>query len=341
MKIRRFLPGGRAMRNLRFMLAAALLAAIWTGAAVADQNQAQNPNRPPIGTNPNPVGGPVPNHPQMGNNPNPVGWGGQSDKPTPPAKPVAPPPTQPADNGNRNGSPQGTVGNGLGGTYIYDPYYGGYRFYPNGSMILYPPVYMSPNQFYGSQSTLRYGGLGDQSGFGSSTRRDDEPAEPKKSDRGANSQSNAQAWKYIGYGDARFVEQKYSEANERYRTAARTAPQLADALFRQGFALLAMGRYEPALTAIKRGMKLDPNWANSDFELKTLYGDDEAGKKDAHREAIATALEKNPNDPDLLFLLGVHLYFDGQAERAAKFFQHAQKIAGDDADYMKGFLAKQ
>ena len=59
----------------------------------------------------------------------------------------------------------------------------------------------------------------------------------------------------------------------------------------------------------------------SDFELKALYGEDSDEKKEAHREALAAALEASPDNADLLFLLGLHLYFDGQTERAAKFFQ--------------------
>ena len=51
--------------------------------------------------------------------------------------------------------------------------------------------------------------------------------------------------------------------------------------------------------------------------LKELYGADNM-TKNAHRDALAEAAEANPNDADLLFLLGVHLHFDGQADRARK-----------------------
>jgi tetratricopeptide (TPR) repeat protein len=310
------------MRNLRFVLSAALPAAILIGTALADQNPAQNPNRPPLGTNPNPIT-----------------WGG---------KPAQPPATKPAAPQGVNNTSGGTVYPYPNGSYIYDPSYGGYQYYPNGysPVYQYPPVYAPPDEMYGPQATQRTLGIDNQSRSksnvaGSSLRRDDEAAEPKKeSERGTGAQSTALAWKYIGYGDARFAEQKYADANERYRTAARTAPQLADALFRQGFALLAMGHYDQAVAVIKRGLKLDPHWAKSDFELKTLYGEDEARKKEAHREALATILENKPNDPDLLFLLGIHLYFDGQAERADKFFQTVQKLAPEEAKHLKGFLAE-
>ena len=343
------------MRSLRLTLTAAFLAAIWTAVSVADQNQGQNQNRP-LGTNPYPVTGANPTHldKPLGTNPYPI-TPGQPNKPVqPPAQPVV---TRPAENNNRDAGTQGT-NSVLGGGYypyargmiMYDPYSGNYRYYSNAyGPIMYPPVVTSPDDVYGPRAMQRFMGTDTRvrsktsgDGDGSPLRRDDEPSDSKKSpERSTNSQSTALAWKFIGYGDARFAEQKYLDANDRYRSAARGAPQLADPLFRQGFALLAMGRYEPAVAAIKRGLKLDPKWAQSDFELKTLYGEDTEGKKDAHREALATAMESSPNDADLLFLLGVHLYFDGQADRAAKFFQRTHDIAPENAECLKGFLAKQ
>ena len=65
-----------------------------------------------------------------------------------------------------------------------------------------------------------------------------EPPQP----RGTSERSVALAWKFIGYGDAQFAKRQYAEANNRYRKAASNAPQLADALFREAFALSAMGR---------------------------------------------------------------------------------------------------
>jgi hypothetical protein len=322
------------MRCLRFSLTAVLLAAVCTGVSVADP---QNQNRP-IGTNPNPVsgGGSGQLDKPIGANPYPVMPSGQTNKPvqTPVTRPVVTP-QQPV-----GGTVDGTSYPYAHGVIMYDPYSGAYRYYSNGiGAIVYPPAYTSPDDSFGPQSMRRFIGADSRSRPKSSD--DDETPEPKKtSERGTNSQSTTQAWKIIGFGDARFAEQKYLDANERYRSAARTAPQLADPLFRQGFALLAMGRYEPAFAAIKRGLKLDPKWAQSDFELKKLYGKDDEGKKDAHRETLAAASEAAPHDADLLFLLGLHLYFDGQAERAAKFFERARDVAPENAEYLKGFLAK-
>ena len=42
----------------------------------------------------------------------------------------------------------------------------------------------------------------------------------------------------------------------------------------------------------------------------------------------------------LLFLVGVHLHFDGQAQRAEKFFQRGAELAGDDAEHIRAFMRK-
>ena len=49
-------------------------------------------------------------------------------------------------------------------------------------------------------------------------------------------------------------------------------------------------------------------------------------------DAVAKAAEKNPRDPTPLFLVGVYLYFDGQANRAEAFFQRALELARQPAE---------
>jgi hypothetical protein len=327
------------MKNLPMTLAAFFLATIWIGIAVADQNQGENTPRPPLG-----------------NNPHPITWGGQPSKPSQPA--VQSPAGKQGDHADRGRSAESTghaSSSGgyapyLGGPYVWDPYYGSYR-YPYGYLPLndsyLPPVYFPSDEFYGPRAVQRLLGADSQSRPGADVniiqrplRDDDEAPEPKKgAQRGTNAHALAMAWRYIGFGDARFAEQRYSEASQRYHTASGDAPQLADAWFRQGFAFIAEGRYDQAAIAMKRGLKLNPNWAKSDFNLKDLYGPDVLAKK-AHRDVLAEAAEARPNDPDLLFLLGVHLYFDGQADRAAAFFNRANEIAGPNAEHLRAFVAK-
>ncbi len=329
------------MRELPRMMAAALLAA-WTCTAFADPNQDQSGARPPLGNNPNPVirGGQQPRPAQAAPQP-----------PARPAQPAPQPPAKPADDAHRDhgqpssGRPSYYIGGYspyLSGFYGYDPYGYQYPYYPPLYSSYLPPLYLPAEDLFGPRAAQRILG-GDNPPRPKPNANvivDDEGSEPKRGvERGTNSQAVTRAWKLIAFGDARFARQEYSDANQRYRDASRTAPQLADAWFRQGFAMIAIGRYDLAVAAIRRGLKLNPNWAKSDFNLKELYGPDDA-IKNAHRDALAEAAEANPNDADLLFLLGVHLYFDGQIDRAKKFFARAKEFAGVDADHLNAFPAK-
>ena len=148
------------------------------------------------------------------------------------------------------------------------------------------------------------------------------------------------ASKYIGYGDALFAKQKYVEANQRYRTAARSAPQLASVWFRQGFALAAIGRSDQAAAAIKRGLKLDPAWAKSDFNLDQLFGGNAAAKS-ACLDALTVAVAAKPTDADRLFVLGVFLHFDGEAQRAAATFAQAEQVAGNNLGHIAAFRSEE
>jgi len=101
-----------------------------------------------------------------------------------------------------------------------------------------------------------------------------------------------------------------------------------------------MGRYDLAVGAVRRGMEIDPKWSTSVFELDELFGPEGIAKQ-AHLDALDQAAEDEPLNADLLFLVGVHLHFDGQQLRAEKYFRRARRIAGDDAEHVLAFLAKE
>ncbi len=164
---------------------------------------------------------------------------------------------------------------------------------------------------------------------------EDEPPAPRKI-RAANSAAMARARQFIEYGDARFQQQEFSEAYQRYRKAADAAPNLADAYFRQAFAQSALGRYMPAVKSIRRGLALQPDWPKADFELDLLYQGNRAAKQ-MHFERLASAAEKEPDDADKMFLLGVELFFDRQSDRAHTFIQAAGDL-GLDGELVRGFI---
>ena len=224
------------------------------------------------------------------------------------------------------------------------PPYPPYWYYP-------PPMFVPAEALYGPQAVKRFLGVQDSNPAPRTTITWPGPAmvaplpgqaplEPKKPPeavpRAANAETRALARRFIGFGDQHFTNEKYGEAYQRYRKAAEVMPELAEAYFRQGFALIGAGRYDLAAKVIKRGLALDPGWPKSGFRLNELYGGNQ-GAKAAHLEALAAAAEKSPDNADLLFLLGVCLFFDGARDRAAPFFERAVQLAGP-GEHLLGFL---
>jgi tetratricopeptide (TPR) repeat protein len=322
------------MRYVRLALAAVCVAAIGSAAAAAERRDSQkNPRQP------------------LGNNPHPVTWGGQQPRLAQPAARPAPPshpspttrpaparhePPEHAEHDRRDNHHHDVdvrLARYLAARYLRGVYYdafGNPYFYDYG----YPQVY------YSDQMLLAPAASQPWMGFAAAAQpRDAEPPEDLRSQlRGTNAQAVARSQKFVGYGDALFAKGKYAEANDRYRKAAQAAPQLPDALVRQAFALGATGRYDLAARAIKRAVALDPTWPKSGFALDELYQGN-AAAKETHLEALAAAAQKRPNDADLLFLVGVYLYFDGQAARARPFFGAAAQLAGGNAEHIAPFLS--
>lgn len=231
----------------------------------------------------------------------------------------------------------------------YDPYwsYGYPSVYPEYVYPYWPPVYPAPlylpaETIYGPQALRRFLGFPPASATPAMNiivvpDRDDDEAGPDVLPR-TNAESVATGRKFIAYGDAQFAEQQYGQAHLRYKKAAQAAPQLAQAYLRQGWALVASGRYELAMAAFKKGLELDPDWPASDFRLDELYGPNRMAKT-AHVDALAAAAAEEPDNPDLLFLVGVFLFFDGQPHRARPFFERITRLPPGEGVPIGGFLA--
>ncbi len=164
------------------------------------------------------------------------------------------------------------------------------------------------------------------------------PAAPRPQKAAVGTKATELAWKFITFGDARFGDLKYNEALDRYRRAAREAPNLGDAWFREGFALAAMGKYDQAAKAMRRGLEEKPDWADANFRLDEVYGDNAADKK-AQVDGMVKQAEAEPTNGDLALVVGIHLYCDGKVDQAAPFFRRAAQIQGNDAN-VKPFLPK-
>jgi len=146
------------------------------------------------------------------------------------------------------------------------------------------------------------------------------------------------AWKFITFGDARFGDLKYNEALERYHRAARECPKLGDAWLREGFALAAMDKYDQAAKAIRRGLEEKPDWADSNFRLDDVYGNNRV-EQAACLDRMVKAAEAEPTNGDLALVVGIHLYCEGKVDQAAPFFRRAAQIQGNDSN-VRPFLDK-
>jgi hypothetical protein len=165
------------------------------------------------------------------------------------------------------------------------------------------------------------------------------PALPAlKPDVPAGGSSQDLASKFISFGDSDFRNRQYSDALNRYQSATRQFPTLADAWFRQGFALAALGSYEQSAAAIRRGLEAKPAWVDSNFRLNDLYGT-AAAQKQSLLDRMTKASDAQPSNADLAFVTGVHLYWDGKPVQAATYFRRAAKAAGTDAG-VKAFMGK-
>jgi tetratricopeptide (TPR) repeat protein len=196
------------------------------------------------------------------------------------------------------------------------------------------PGFVGGNGNGGNQNVGNQQGANQQNGNAAANV----PAPPKPGKAAVGTKANELAWKFITFGDARFGALKYNEALDRYRRAAKEAPTLAEAWFRQGFAQAAMGKYDQAAKSMRRGLQEKPDWADAGFRLDEVYGNNAADKK-ALVDGMVKAAEDAPNDGDLALVVGIHLYCDGKSDQAASFFRRAGLIQGNDKN-IKGFLPK-
>src|SRR5262249_34692446 len=112
---------------------------------------------------------------------------------------------------------------------------------------------------------------------------------------------------HVAVGRAAFAAGEYGRAAERLELAANAAPDdpLPRMLWCQ--ALFALGKYREATAVVVVGVKRQPDWPLLRFRARDLYRDHPA-EFDAHLRLLRSAVERFPDDPALLFLLGHQLW---------------------------------
>jgi tetratricopeptide (TPR) repeat protein len=264
-------------------------------------------------------------------------------------------PTRPGNGWSRN---RGSVNLffGMGPGFSLPPPYGFPNYYPNwgygfgGPTGIYfdpstntaeyylPPTYAPAELNYGPLAVDRFLGIRrnpllvpppatvDPDG----TPWEVTPAEVADKLRRSNEESRARGKRFLDFGNALFLEQRFHEALQRYKSAIEAAPDLSEAYVREGFALMAVNQYRLATKAFKIALELDPEIVKSRFRLDDLYGDNRLAKN-SHVELLAREAIANPADADLLFLVGMSLYTDGEVDRARRFFAKAAELGGEEA----------
>ena len=228
-----------------------------------------------------------------------------------------------------------------GGCYPYGGYYDAFNPYgiyyaPRYGYAEYylPPVFAPAELLYGPRAVKQFLGIEDRPlVLGAGDRGAEDAAKPRVS----SPTYRRKAEQFLAQGDALFREQKYAQAVDRYRQATVLAPDLAEVHWRKGHAYVAMHRYELATAAMKRALELSADVDRGGFSLTRLYGDG-ATVKTSHLETLAGEALVHGDSADVYFLLGVFLRYDGQSERAEKFFRRAQELTGGAAEHLAAFL---
>jgi tetratricopeptide (TPR) repeat protein len=153
----------------------------------------------------------------------------------------------------------------------------------------------------------------------------------------SNVESRRKAERLIREADELFRVQNYHSALQKYKLAVSAAPDLAEARWRQGHALVATHNYALATDAFKRAITLADDQRRDGFQLNDLYGGASMAKA-IHLESLAEWALTQDESSDAYFLIGLFLHYDGQRDRAIKFFARASELAGPSAGHIVAFL---
>ncbi len=227
----------------------------------------------------------------------------------------------------------------------FDPYRIYYNQNTGRTEYFLPPIYMPGELAYGPRALERFLGwptgttvpapLRAASGSTKLSAPTD-AASIRARMRKSNKASRARAQHFVQFGDALFQQQRYHEAVQRYRSAIEAAPDVADAYYHEGYALLATNRFTLAAKAFRIALQLDPH-VGARLRLRDLY-EHNLIAIDAHLENLAAQALAHPTDPDLLMMVGLFLRDEGQPKRALKFLRKARQLAGAAGDYLQPLI---
>ena len=127
-----------------------------------------------------------------------------------------------------------------------------------------------------------------------------------------------------------FQRGDYEKAARFWRHALVEDPQNGLLFLLMGQALFATGKYREAAGAVQAGLALleEKDWGVVVSNWRDLYGKPEDYTK--HLRALEKAIQENPNDPALRFLVGYHYGFLGYPKEAARELGYLKELAPKD-----------
>ncbi len=135
---------------------------------------------------------------------------------------------------------------------------------------------------------------------------------------------------FAALAEEAFRQGNYERAARLWRHALVEDPQNGLLLLLMGQALFATGKYREAAGAVQAGLALleEKNWNVVVANWRELYGKPEDYTK--HLRALEKAIQQNPNDPALRFLVGYHYGFLGYPKEAARELGYLKQLAPKD-----------
>lgn len=167
------------------------------------------------------------------------------------------------------------------------------------------------------------------------------PIAPAKGDvPEADAADTLRSLRYQTEGDILFRKQDYMNAYLMYSRAAVMDESRAEPRMRMGLALAATEQWDRSLKELRHALELNPKLARDSETLDSLFGENNESAKSEFIAGVRRWVERNVQDADRLFLLGVILHLDDQIQSAAPLFQQVAHL--DDQDpYVKLFLSQE
>lgn len=148
-------------------------------------------------------------------------------------------------------------------------------------------------------------------------------------------QQETRAQKYVAAGTRLFNAGTYHRAVDQFRLAIKQVEDDPTTHFYLAQSLFAVGKYHEAAQAIKDGLRLNPEWLEVEFDVRTLYGN--RAELLAQLGALGKELNANTLDRNLLFLMGFELFIAGERERARTILEQVVRLEADDR-HLKPFF---